>query len=121
LCITANLTADVAEGSEMVQHERVDRIEALYRNEWPGSAKRRPSAPSIGPRRKRDERRCASAISGNLGVGETLERRREHGMSAVALSIAAESSRARMKPTAAGFTVLQSCPMGCRLGSSAGA
>src|SRR6516164_2806946 len=28
-------------GTEMAQHEPVARIEALYRNEWPGSATRR--------------------------------------------------------------------------------
>ena len=34
-------------GSEMVQREPVARIEALYRNEWPGIAKRRLSATSL--------------------------------------------------------------------------
>ena len=31
------------EWSDMAQHQPVARIEALYRNEWPGSAIRRPS------------------------------------------------------------------------------
>jgi hypothetical protein len=39
---TCRLSGMSEVGSEMAQREPVARIEALYRNEWPGSANSRP-------------------------------------------------------------------------------
>jgi hypothetical protein len=51
----------------MAQQESVARIEALYRNEWLGSARRRPSMPALAKTFLEPPRSLATIELGGVG------------------------------------------------------